>query len=219
MSPILRPIGRASHAYLTGIGTPPSGPGLSTTMKALDPTFPLYSIAYTSSSVSLLLVLTISLLRHSRNLAVIFLSFWLSLELAGDAACSVIWADNGHHKARFHTFCDIFSRIQLVSYVVKPMSTLLLSRRLYRIASLRPVEAVGSAARRRNLAIEWSLGLLLPLIVAGPFYYIVQTNRFIVKEGLGCANAHSHSVFSILLIEGWLVVPPLVSVIFFYPSH
>ncbi|KZV61422.1 hypothetical protein PENSPDRAFT_298295 [Peniophora sp. CONT] len=187
------------------------------TMTALDPTYPLYPIVDVLAAVMLLLVLTTSVVRHSWNLGVVFLSFWLSIELASTAASNIIWSDNRHRKERFHTFCDIFTRLQLVCYVVKPMSTLILSRRLYMIASLRPMEPVGTAARRWNLAVEWTLGLIVPLVVAGPLYYVVQDYRFVVKEGFGCASAHSHSVLSILLIEDWLVIPPLLSVLLYYP--
>ncbi|VDB86862.1 unnamed protein product [Peniophora sp. CBMAI 1063] len=187
-------------------------------MKALDPTYPLYPIVEIFSTVLLLLVLATSVVRHSWNLGVLFLCFWLPLELVGSAAGHIIWSDNGHGTARFHTFCDIFSRLQLVCYVVKPMSTLILSRRLYMIASLRPINLECAAARRWNFALEWTLGIGVPLIVAGPLYYVLQRYRFVVKEGFGCANSHAHSILSILLIEGWLVVPPLLSAALYYPK-
>lgn len=78
------------------------------------------------------------------------------------------------------------SHLQYITYVVKPMSTLIVTRRLYLIAHLQSVELPSAAEvcnltasfelarseafdqRRRNLAIEWTLGLIVPLIMAGP---------------------------------------------------
>ena len=49
-----------------------------------------------------------------------------------------------------------------------------------------------------------------------PTDYAVQRYRFVVKEGFGCTSSHPHSILSILLIEGWLVVAPLLSVLLYY---
>ncbi|VDB87019.1 unnamed protein product [Peniophora sp. CBMAI 1063] len=68
--------------------------------------------------------------------------------------------------------------------------------------------------RRRTLATEWTLGLGIPLLVAGPIF---QSRRFQVIEGFGCTNSIDSSILSILLLKSWFVLPPLVSIGFYYP--
>ncbi|KZV72081.1 STE3-domain-containing protein [Peniophora sp. CONT] len=98
------------------------------------------------------------------------------------------------------------------------MATLILSRQLYLIASLRSVELPGKEAKRKNLAIELILGLVIPVLVAGPLYYIVQKRRFQVVEGFGCASYEDNSVLGILVIWTWSVIPPLFSIVIYYPT-
>ena len=80
------------------------------------------------------------------------------------------------------------SHVEIVTSIVKPMATLILSRKLYLIASLRYVETpnkvqvnivlchvfateltITCTKRRRDSTIEVMLGLVVPFIVAGPF--------------------------------------------------
>ena len=87
--------------------------------------------------------------------------------------------------------------------------------------------------KRRNLAIEWTLGVLFPAVVAGPFCeslgccpllmytdlvkdYIVQWPRFQVDEGFGCAASPDGSVLEILLVDSWTVLAPLTSILVYY---
>ena len=81
--------------------------------------------------------------------------------------------------------------------------------------------------------IEWTLGLLIPVLVAGPVCeqlftlespsafepttdYLVQGIRFEVYESIGCENNPDDSVLGVLLVYSWAVVPPLLSVIIYY---
>ena len=92
--------------------------------------------------------------------------------------------------------------------------------------------------RRWNNVVEWTLGLVIPLLVAGPICepirhlgvipfscrcyedYIHQGARFEVDEGFGCGNIPQRSILEILTLEVWTFIPPIVSVIFYYrTSH
>ena len=82
------------------------------------------------------------------------------------------------------------------------------------------------------MAIEWTLGLVVPLLVAGPLCeplrlldahrakclldYIVQGARFVVEEGFGCTDIPDGSGLTILFFNSWSLIPPLISVIFYY---
>ncbi|KZV59981.1 STE3-domain-containing protein [Peniophora sp. CONT] len=182
---------------------------------AVDPTYPLYPIACILSAVMLLLVLITSFIRQSWNLGVAFLCFWLFWENITFGINAIIWSDNSDIK--LYIYCDIVTHMQVITSVVKPMATFIITRRLYLIASLRSVELPDKAVKHRNLAIEWTLGLALPVIVAGPFYYIVQEFRFEVLAGFGCQSTADDSSLGILLINSWAVVPPLLSIAVYYP--
>ncbi|KZV72160.1 fungal pheromone STE3G-protein-coupled receptor, partial [Peniophora sp. CONT] len=175
---------------------------------AADPTYPLYTIAGILAAVMLLLVLLTNLVRQSWNLGVTFLCFWLCLENLTEAASTIIWSDNADVK--HNVYCDIVTHLQMITYVVKPMATLIITRRLYLISSLQ--------SRRRNSIIEWSLGLFVPLLVAGPIYYAHQGVRFEVDEVFGCSNYVHVSILELLTIDSWSVIPPLISVLFYYPK-
>ncbi|KZV68488.1 hypothetical protein PENSPDRAFT_511578 [Peniophora sp. CONT] len=110
------------------------------------------------------------------------------------------------------------SHLQQITFVVKPMATLIITRRLYLIASLQSVDISSKAARRWNSIIEWTLGLFIPLLIAGPVYYVHQGVRFEVVEVYGCTNNVATSILSLLTIDSWSILPPLISVLFYYPK-
>ncbi|KZV59958.1 hypothetical protein PENSPDRAFT_694699 [Peniophora sp. CONT] len=183
-------------------------------MGAVDPTYPLYPIACILASAMLLLVLTTSFVRQSWNLGVTFLCFWIFLELVTAAVSAIVWSDNA--DIRLYVYCDIVTHIEEITYVVKPMATLIVTRRLYLIASLRSVELPDKAARHWDLALEWTLGLIIPILVAGPLYYVNEGARFEIVEGFGCRTADQTSILDIMMVRSWIFVPPLISVIFYY---
>ncbi|KZV71177.1 STE3-domain-containing protein [Peniophora sp. CONT] len=185
-------------------------------MGAADPTYPLYPIACVIASAMLLLVLTTSFVRQSWNLGVTFLCFWLFLENVTGAVNHIVWFDNSDIK--WYVYCDIVTHLQVIALVVKPMATLIITRRLYLIASLQSVELPNKAARRCDLALEWTLGLIIPILVAGPIYYVNQGAQFLVYEGFGCMTAGDPSILEIIIEQSWSVVPSLISIIFYYPK-
>ncbi|VDC00134.1 unnamed protein product [Peniophora sp. CBMAI 1063] len=184
-------------------------------MGAADPSYPLYPVASVLSSAMLLVILMTSFARQNWNLGVTFLCIWLFLENLVHAVSAIIWSDNA--EVKLFVYCDIVSHIQLITYIVKPAATLIITRRLYLIASLQSVDMPSKAARRWNACVEWGLGLLLPLLVAGPFYYINQGARFEILEGFGCSASSSRSILSFLTMDSWTIILPLVSMIMYYP--
>ncbi|VDC05733.1 unnamed protein product [Peniophora sp. CBMAI 1063] len=184
-------------------------------MGAVDPAYPLYPIACIVASVLLLLVLTSSFVRQSWNLGVAFLCFWLFFENLTFAANAVIWSDNDDVK--LYVYCDIVSHLQIVTTVVKPMSSFLIMRRLHSIASLRCVQSSDGKKRRIDRLIEWTLGFVIPALVAGPMYYVAQQRRFVVIEGIGCVNSTTDDGILFLLLYPWTIAPPLLSAIIYYP--
>ncbi|KZV66402.1 STE3-domain-containing protein [Peniophora sp. CONT] len=179
---------------------------------AVDPTYPLYPIASILAAAMLLLVLLTNFIRQSWNLGVAFLCFWLFLENITSGINAIIWSDSADIK--WYVYCDIVTRLQAIASVVKPMATLIITRRLYLITSQRSVEISNRTEVRWNAAVEWTLGLVIPVIVAGPFF---QTLRFEVIEGTGCQTSADGSILDLLLNWSWNVIPPLFSVTIYYP--
>ncbi|KZV72031.1 fungal pheromone STE3G-protein-coupled receptor [Peniophora sp. CONT] len=183
-------------------------------MAAIDPTFPLYSVACILAAALLLLLQLSSLVRQNNNLGISFLCFWAFFENLFYAVNTIVWSDNADIK--LDVYCDIVTHVMIISYVVKPLTTLTLMRRLYLIASLRDVD-LSAHINRRDRLIGWMMGLVLPVLVAGPVYYTVQGSRFEVLEGFGCRSSPYPAILATLLIYGWLFIPPLVSVFIYYP--
>ncbi|KZV72020.1 hypothetical protein PENSPDRAFT_650108 [Peniophora sp. CONT] len=105
-----------------------------------------------------------------------------------------------------------------MTFVVRPMSSLLIMRRLHLIISLRSVELPNGSARRRDRLLEWTLGLFIPIVVAGPVYYTIQWGRFVIEEGTGCTDGIHYSILTALLYNGLPIIPPLLSAILYYPK-
>ena len=99
----------------------------------------------------------------------------------------------------------------------------------------RATKAVyASPQKLKDRAIEWTLGLGVPLLVAGPFCkltkaiprelfklsshegYIVAPTRFAVVESVGCIDLTVNSVLTVLLLQTGYVIPPLICVTVYY---
>ncbi|VDB87074.1 unnamed protein product [Peniophora sp. CBMAI 1063] len=183
----------------------------------IDPTYPLLPAVCFLAAASLLLLMLNGLARQTKwNFGVGLLTCCLIVMNLTNGMNTILWSDNADIK--LYVYCDIVSRIQIIGFVIKSTATLIITRRLYLIASLQSVDAPSKSAKRWDTCVEWTLGVVLPLLVAGPIYYSIQTSRFVIWEGFGCANAEVNSVVTILLIPTIPVIFPLISVLFYYPK-
>ena len=129
-------------------------------MNKIDLTYPLYPIVCFAAATLLLLVLLACLVRRRWNRGVLFLCFWLQIENVMAGINGILWSDNADIK--LYAYCDIGERIQrcrgpersrytqylnmlvshlhMITAIVKPMATLIISRRLYLITNLQSVE-------------------------------------------------------------------------------
>ncbi|VDB96016.1 unnamed protein product [Peniophora sp. CBMAI 1063] len=159
--------------------------------------YPLYPIICIFSAALVLCVLAMNFVRQSWNLGVLFLCFWLFWGNLAAGVNGIIWSDNADVKA--FIYCDIVSRLQLVVSVIKPMATLIIARRLHKVAQLQSLDSRNvrhfyiphldllseSLQNSMDRVVEWTLGLALPLLIAGPLYYVSQGARFQVIGGFG----------------------------------
>ena len=141
-------------------------------MAAVDPTYPLYPIATFLASVMLLLVLLTSFVRQSWNFGVALLCFWLFFENLIVGINAIIWSDN--FDIKLDIYCDIgsymlatpvpsaiqarsrqrtVSHLEMITYIVKPMATLIITRRLHMIVSLQSVDFTDRAAAHQLFSI------------------------------------------------------------------
>ncbi|KAI0031551.1 GPCR fungal pheromone mating factor [Vararia minispora EC-137] len=165
---------------------------------AADPTYPLLPIFSIPTAVLLLLVLTTNFVRQSWNLGIFFLCFWLFWEILTLGINAILWSDSA--EAKFYVYCDIVSRLQIFTSIVKPACMLLISRQLYRIASLRSVVLLVRACLIRQVIFP---------------DYIVQAARFSVQEGAGCTSAIAPCWLAKITLYSWPIVLPSIAVFFY----
>ena len=136
-------------------------------MAAVDPSYPLYPIASFLASVMLLLVLLTSFIRQNWNFGVALLCFWLFFENLIHGINAIVWSDN--FDVKLDVYCDLgsymlatpvpsviqsrsrqrtASHLEMITAIVKPMATLIITRRLHMIVSLQSVDFTHRAAVR-----------------------------------------------------------------------
>jgi len=93
--------------------------------------------------------------------------------------------------------------------VALPAASLCINRRLYKIASVQTV-TTPRAQRRREIMVDLAIGVGLPFLVMA-LHPIVQANRFIIFEGVGCYPFTFNTPPAYVIFFGWPVVIGLVS--------
>jgi hypothetical protein len=123
---------------------------------AVDPTYPLLPVLSIICSTLLFVVLTTNLAHERWNLGVLTLCFWLFIENLITGVSTIVWSDNADIKAL--VYCDIGRRrfllikplglpstivthVQMLTFIIKPACSLVITRRLSKIASLRVIDA------------------------------------------------------------------------------
>ncbi|KAJ7209833.1 pheromone A receptor-domain-containing protein [Mycena rebaudengoi] len=182
---------------------------------AVDPSYPLYPILCIGSAFFMFLILTHSFIRQTWNLAVTFLCIGLFLDNLTHGINAVVWRDNADIKA--HVYCDIVSRLQFFMNFLPSITSLLITRKLYIVSTMRDVNAPSCKVKLFDLVIEWGWGLGYPLFMTVVVYTLCQDTRFVVLQGFGCASSTSDSWFSIVVISILPVIPPLISIFFYCP--
>ncbi|KAJ7189204.1 pheromone A receptor-domain-containing protein [Mycena filopes] len=180
-----------------------------------DPTYPLYPTLCIISAFLMFLVLTHSFIRQSWNLAVTFLCIGLFLDNLTHGINAVVWRDNADIKVP--GYCDIVSRLQFLMNFLPSITSLLITRKLYLISTMRDVEPPSGKMKRFDLWVEWGWGLGYPVLMTAVVYTLCQDARFVVLEGFGCASSTSDSWFSVVVISILPLIPPLISIFFYCP--
>ncbi|KAI0317104.1 pheromone A receptor-domain-containing protein [Amylostereum chailletii] len=182
--------------------------------QTMDPTYPLIPVV--SLIAAFLMLLTIlTNVYQTWNAGVLMLCTWLFLSDLIEGVEAIIWSNNADNKAP--VWCDISSRVSLASNVGSAACSLVITRRLFHIACLRTVDAPTRRERRVHYFLDFFIGIGLPILVGGPFYYIVQSYRFEVLEEVGCGSTVVSSGLTTILVSVWPVILPLISAMFYCP--
>ncbi|KAJ7611170.1 pheromone A receptor-domain-containing protein [Roridomyces roridus] len=182
---------------------------------AVDPTYPLYPTLCIVSAFFMFLLLTHSFIRRTWNLAVTLLCIGLFLDNLTHGINAVVWRDNADIKVP--VYCDIVSRLQFFMNFLPSITSLLITRKLYMISTMRDVKLTSRKSRLLDLWIEWGWGLGYPVFMTAVVYTLCQDSRFVVLQGFGCASSTSDSWFSVVVISILPVIPPLISIFFYFP--
>ncbi|KAG8218927.1 pheromone A receptor-domain-containing protein [Butyriboletus roseoflavus] len=135
---------------------------------------------------------------------------WTSLGCLIFFVNSVVWNDNVINWAP--VWCDISSRYIIGASVGIPASSLCIIRRLYYMTKLQTI-SIGKAERRREIAVDVSIGIVFPCVVIA-LEYIVQPHRFVIYEQIGCYPFTANILATYFLVLMWPLVIGLISIIY-----
>ncbi|CCM01290.1 uncharacterized protein FIBRA_03339 [Fibroporia radiculosa] len=140
------------------------------------------------------------------NVGCIVYIFWSGSQCLIQFINMIIWRDNVINWAP--VWCDITSRWRLASSIGVCTASLIINRRLYKIASVSAVS--NQADRRRIIAVDLAIGIIPSIVVVALFWFI-QGHRFDIYEGYGCAPEFPNTILSYFLYTAWPVVIGLIS--------
>ncbi|KAJ3522879.1 hypothetical protein NMY22_g11694 [Coprinellus aureogranulatus] len=136
--------------------------------------------------------------------------FWAGLGCLNVFVNSIVWNGNAINWAPI--WCDISSRIVLGCNFAIPAAALCISRRLYRIASVRAV-VISRAEKRRAVVVDLALGLGYPCLMIA-LQYIVQGHRFNIFKDIGCMPFTYNTPPAFVLIHAQPLIVGLISGIY-----
>ncbi|KAI0317113.1 pheromone A receptor-domain-containing protein [Amylostereum chailletii] len=180
----------------------------------MDPTYPAVPVVNLLAAFFAFLSLLTSV-RQSWNVGLLMLCLWLLSVTLIDGVEGLVWSSDSDNKAP--VWCDISSHFDVGVSVGVPACSLAISRRLYNIVCLRTMGAQSNREKRNQLLLDLFIGLGFPVLVMGPFYYIVQSYRFEIIEEVGCGSTLIASGLTVVLVNSWPIVFPLISVVFYCP--
>ncbi|KAI0946013.1 hypothetical protein AcV7_010103 [Taiwanofungus camphoratus] len=144
------------------------------------------------------------------NIGCIMYIFWSGSQCLIQFINCIIWKNNVINWAP--VWCDITSRWRLASSIGICVSSLIINRRLYKIASVSAV-SVTNVDKRRMIMIDLSIGLIPPILVVA-LYWFIQGHRFDIYEGYGCIYEIPNTILSYFLYTAWPIVIGLISMVY-----
>ncbi|RPD60895.1 STE3-domain-containing protein [Lentinus tigrinus ALCF2SS1-6] len=144
------------------------------------------------------------------NVGCVLYIFWMGGQCLIQFINMMIWRDNAINVAP--VWCDITTRFNIASSLGVCCASLVINRRLYHIANVSAV-SITRADKRRNLLTDLAIGLGIPIIEVG-LYWFYQGHRFDILEGIGCIEEYPNTWLAYVLYVCWPIPIGLVSATF-----
>ncbi|KAJ3557346.1 hypothetical protein NM688_g1519 [Phlebia brevispora] len=119
----------------------------------------------------------------------------------------VLWRDNAINWAP--VWCDITVRYTWGASHGLLAASLVINRRLYKIATTSSV-SITRSEKRRTILVDLAIGLSIPILHIILLWF-VQGHRFDIFAGVGCLVAVPNTYFAIVLSNGLAIVIGLIS--------
>lgn len=119
----------------------------------------------------------------------------------------VVWRDNAINWAP--VWCDIVIRILFVTPHAILAASLVINRRLYKIASTSSV-SISRAERRRAIMVDLAIGLGIPIATMIVMWFI-QGHRFNIYQGVGPLAPIPNTYFQMFVTNGVCIIIGLIS--------
>ncbi|KAL1671814.1 mating pheromone receptor Bbr2 [Schizophyllum commune] len=177
-------------------------------MYSNDPTYPLFpTFAFLGFVLSL-----VPLPWHIQawNSGTCAYMLWTATACLISFVNSVVWRGNALNVAPI--WCDISSKLLLGVSIGIPASGLCISRRLYKISSMRSV-SITRQDKIRAICIDISIAVGIPILVM-ILHVIVQPHRFDILEDVGCYAAIYITLPAYFLFFMWPLVLGAFSFVF-----
>ncbi|KAL0571559.1 a-factor receptor, partial [Marasmius crinis-equi] len=173
-----------------------------------DPTYPLFPIL---SCIGIFLCI-IPLPWHiqARNSGTCAFMLWTAAFSLVKFVGSVAWAGTVADLAP--VWCDIATQIMLGATVGIPAASLCISRRLYKITTIRSVSVTASDKRRAVLE-DVGIALGLPVLIL-ILHIIVHPHRYDIYEDVGCVPVTYNTLPAYFLFFIWPVAISCVSFVY-----
>ncbi|KAI0297987.1 STE3-like pheromone receptor, partial [Russula brevipes] len=144
------------------------------------------------------------------NIGTLLYMAWAGLGCLNAFINSVVWNNTVENKAP--VWCDISSRFIVGAAVGLPAATLVISHRLYKIAS-RTITFSTRAEKRRATCIDLAIGLGIPILQMA-LQIVVEGHRFDIVEEFGCYPHTYNTVVAFPLQYIWPVVLHAVTLVY-----
>ncbi|KZT00247.1 putative fungal pheromoneG-protein-coupled receptor [Laetiporus sulphureus 93-53] len=144
------------------------------------------------------------------NVGCVMYIFWTGSQCLIQFINMTVWKDNVINWVP--VWCDITSRWRLASGIGICTASLIINRRLYKIASVSAV-SITHADKRRMIWIDLAIGLVPSAVCVG-LYWFYQGHRFDLFEGYGCMYEFPNTILSYFLYTIWPVVIGLISMVY-----
>ncbi|KAL0575157.1 a-factor receptor [Marasmius crinis-equi] len=173
-----------------------------------DPTYPLFPILSCLGFVLCLIPLPWHI--QAMNSGTVAFMLWTASVCFVRFVNSVIWAGSVDNVAP--VWCDISTQIILGAGIGIPASILCISRRLYRITSIRTV-SLSKADKKRAVIEDICIAAGIPAIILA-LHVIVHPHRFDILEDIGCQTVTYNTLPAYFLYFMWPIVLGVVSLIY-----